>query len=182
MTSAAAALFATTASRRLGGPLLTLPNQVTLSRALAAALLAASSVRTPSRLLRRLAFTGLLAAVTAADWIDGPLARRAGPTRLGALLDLEADSWLTLWAAVAGRCWGGLPALVMVAPVARYGVRALIPAYPGNSGWQRAAGVAQMVALCGALAPWERPAAAARRLAPIAAAAQFASLARDAVR
>ena len=33
------------------------------------------------------------------DWLDGSLARRAGPTRLGSVLDIEADSWLTLWSA-----------------------------------------------------------------------------------
>ncbi|MEP7105143.1 MAG: CDP-alcohol phosphatidyltransferase family protein, partial [Chloroflexota bacterium] len=42
-----------------------------------------------------------LLSATAADWFDGPLARRqpGGPTAWGALLDIEADSWLTLLAA-----------------------------------------------------------------------------------
>src|SRR5438309_6001329 len=94
----AAAVFAITAQRRLGGTLLTPANVVTLSRAGAAAVLAAAPGKT-------VAWAALVAGATLADWLDGPLARRRGATPLGAVLDLEADSWLTLWAAIAAyRC------------------------------------------------------------------------------
>ncbi len=43
------------------------------------------------------------------DWLDGTLARRAGTTRLGGVLDIEADSWLTLWSAAGTVAWGELP-------------------------------------------------------------------------
>ena len=58
---------------------------------------------------QRLSLTGTLAwvtallGVTALDWLDGPLARWVGPTQLGRVLDIEADSWLTLCCAAGCR-------------------------------------------------------------------------------
>jgi phosphatidylglycerophosphate synthase len=122
------------------------------------------------------AWPGLMAGCTAADWTDGPLARRLGPPRLGGLLDLEADSWLTLWAAVAAYRQGGLGGVVLLAPILRY------PLAAGRPGrlrlWQRAAGVTQMAVLCAALAPWPPARGVARSLAPLAAAFQLLALAR----
>ena len=53
------------------------------------------------------------------DWLDGRLARLDGATSLGALLDIEADSWLSLWAAAAAHRAGDLPALSLLPPVVR---------------------------------------------------------------
>ncbi len=92
------------------------------------------------------------------DWLDGPLARRLGPTTLGGALDIEADSWLTLWCAVAAIAWGGLPWWVVIAPVIRYihPIRALakgdLPS-GGDPWWGVLTGVAQMILLLSALAP-----------------------------
>src|SRR5581483_5836458 len=67
-----------------------------------------------------LAWSLALFGATVLDWLDGPLARRTGATRHGVILDIEADSWLTLWSAVAATCWGGLPRWVMLPPLLRY--------------------------------------------------------------
>jgi phosphatidylglycerophosphate synthase len=117
-------------------------------------------------------FAGVLS-----DWLDGPLARRAGVTAAGARFDLEADSLLTLGAAIAAvRC--GAPRIVLVAPVARYAVQALRPRLtPDEARWDRITGVAQMAVLGAAIARWPfaalalpmsaaRAAALAARVAP----------------
>jgi phosphatidylglycerophosphate synthase len=104
----------------------------------------------------------VLAGVTLLDWLDGPLARRAGPTRLGGALDIEVDSWLTLWCAIGAVTLAGLPWWCLVPPLAHYSQ----PVYrlrhgqlPGGGGplWTRVTGVAQMVVLLGALAPLTLP-------------------------
>lgn len=166
-----AASFSALAARRLGGPLLTPANALTLSRAGAAALLCRSALDGRGR---RLAWLALLLGCTAADWLDGPLARRRGPSRLGARLDIEADSWLTLWAAVAAYRGGRLPGWVLAAPGLRY-LNAALPERP-PAPWQRAAGAAQMVALCAALAPAGPLQALGRALGPPAAALQCTAL------
>jgi phosphatidylglycerophosphate synthase len=88
------------------------------------------------------------------DWIDGPLARRAGPTAFGARFDLEADSILTLGASVAATRAGGSPAL-LIAPLLRYAVVALggRPLDRDGVRWDRVTGVAQMAVLAAAVAP-----------------------------
>lgn len=94
----------------------------------------------------RPSFVVLLTAVVS-DWLDGPLARRAGPTPRGARLDLEADSLLTLGAAVAA-IRRGAPRVVLLAPIARYGVQLIRPKLdPHEARWDRMTGVAQMVIL-----------------------------------
>lgn len=118
-----------------------------------------------------------LLSATAADWLDGPLARRqpGGATEQGALLDIEADSWLTLWCALAAVATRRLPAWCLLPPVARY-ARRIFHMRPHRH-WQRAAGALQMAVLLGALAPSRRLRRPARALLPVAAAAQLAALA-----
>jgi phosphatidylglycerophosphate synthase len=98
------------------------------------------------------------------DWLDGPIARRLGTTsELGAVLDLESDSWLTLAAAASAATWGGLPAYCMAAPLARYALlmAALreIPyehVYADEPAWARPLGIAQMALFTAATAPFGR--------------------------
>ena len=94
----------------------------------------------------------LLGVVT--DWLDGPLARRAGPTLRGARFDLEADSLLTLGAAVSAARAGASRAS-LIAPVLRYAVaaRAKRPLDADGVRWDRVTGVAQMAVFGAALAP-----------------------------
>ncbi|MBJ7598787.1 CDP-alcohol phosphatidyltransferase family protein [Candidatus Nephthysia bennettiae] len=163
--------FVAAQARRLGGPVVTAPNLLTLSRGLAASLLCGAAFS--DRGLGS-AWPALILGCTVADWLDGPLARRRGPTPLGRLLDVEADSWLTLWASIAAYRRRRLGGFVLVAPAIRYplgllGGRPLRP-------WQRAAGVAQMVVLCASLAPWAPARSLSRTLAPAAAAAQLLAL------
>ena len=113
-------------------------------------------------------FAGVLS-----DWLDGPLARRAGATAGGTRFDLEADSLLTLGAAVAAvRC--GAPRVVLLAPIARYGVHRLRPRLTADeTRWDRVTGVAQM-ALMGAViarlpARWASIPVTAGRCAALAA-------------
>src|SRR5256885_11046871 len=78
---------------------------LTLSRGLAASIVAAAAIAGPHdrrRYATRIAWALALSGSTLTDWIDGPLARRRGPTRLGRVLDLELDSWLTLATTLAG--------------------------------------------------------------------------------
>lgn len=177
-------LFAAVSAARLRspGPMLTPANLLTLSRAGAASWLCGYAASPRPGGHRAAAWLTLLWAATATDWLDGPLARRSRSTRLGALLDLEADSWLTLWAAVAAFSSGGLPATCMVAPVARYAVRWRrgLSRPMAAAGWQKAAGSAQMAVIAGGLAPNRFIRVIARRLFPWAAGAQVVALAADA--
>ena len=154
---------------------------LTYSRATTGSILAglvASGVRDRAGAAGRLAWAGTLVAATASDWLDGPLARRAGPTWLGRALDIEADSWLTLWSAAAAVAWGDLPRWCLLPPLLRYGQPLLdlrdgrLPA-GGGPGWSRVAGTAQMLLVAAALAPFRWPGRArllARLAAPISAA------------
>lgn len=97
-------------------------------------------------------------AVTVLDWLDGPLARAEGPTRFGATLDIESDSWLTLWCGVAAVALGGLPWICVLPPIVRYiqpalALRAGQLPKGGGPWWSRVTGVAQMVTLLAAFAP-----------------------------
>jgi len=156
----AAAAFTVLATRRLGSPVVTGPNLLTLSRAGAAAMLCGMAF---SGRGRRVSFWALLAGCTVFDWLDGPLARWLGTSRLGAVLDIEADSWLTLWGAVAGFRLGRLPGVSLVPPALRYPLAAGRPSRMRP--WQRAAGAAQMVVIAGALARWRPPRALAKAIA-----------------
>ena len=168
-----AAAFTALAGRRLGGPVLTAPNLLTLGRAGAAAMACGTAF---SGLGRRGTLAALLVGCTVCDWLDGPLARRLGPTLLGAVLDLEADSWLTLWGAAAAVRLGGLPGLALLAPALRYPLA--VGATPAQRAWQRAAGVAQMAVVAWALTGRRPP----RWLVAATAGAQLAALGADALR
>lgn len=107
------------------------------------------------------AWLALVAAAIPADWLDGPLARRLGPSSYGQVLDLEADSWLTLCTAVAATTWGGLPGIVALPPLVRYPL--ILRAMRGRSyselnhdhpSWARPIGMAQMTIFMAALAPF----------------------------
>src|SRR5262249_9652831 len=104
----------------------------------------------------------------------GPLARRLGPTALGAALDLEMDSWLTLWAALAAFRLGGLPGFGVLGPALRYPLAAGVGVRLRP--WQRAAGGAQVGLIVGALR-WRPPQA----LTAVVAAGQLAALGAGAV-
>ena len=152
--------------------MLTPPNLLTLSRAGAAAMACGTAF---SGAGRRTTLAALLLGCTLCDWLDGPLARRRGPTALGAALDLEADSWLTLWGAAAAFRLGGLPGACLLPPALRY------PLVAGIAGpqrpWQRAAGVAQMAVIAWGLAG--RP---PRTLVTVVVAGQLAALGAEALR
>jgi phosphatidylglycerophosphate synthase len=121
---------------------------------------------------RRTTLAALLLGCTVCDWLDGPLARRLGPTPLGAALDVEADSWLTLWGAAAAFRVGGLRGIGLVPPALRYPLVAGAGAVPRHRPWQRAAGVAQMAVIAWALTGRRPP----RALVEAVAAAQLAAL------
>lgn len=151
--------------RRIGPERASPADLVTLTRAALGTLLLAlviSGIADRMGLAGWLAFGGALVGATVTDWIDGPLARHFGPTRLGGVLDIETDSWLTLWSAAGAVAWGGLPWWCLLPPIIRYlhPLRALrrgaLPA-SGGPWWSRVTGVAQMVLLLGALAPWQGP-------------------------
>lgn len=148
---------------------------LTLSRAATAVWLLAAALT--GRGLRA-AWAGLVLGCTVTDWLDGPLARRGGLSRYGAALDVEADSMLTLAAAYTAHRRGRLGAWVLIAPLLRYPLATRRLDRP--SCWRRAAGVAQMIALCAALSPWLRARAAGRAMAPYAAAAQLLALLSEA--
>lgn len=144
---------------------LTPVDAMTLSRGLAAAVLVGlvvSGVRHRGGLAGWLGWISLMYGSIVCDWLDGPIARRLTMTsELGALLDLESDSWLTLAAASSAVTWGGLPAYCMAAPVARY---ALLMAalrripyeqiYADEPAWARPFGIAQMGLFTAATAPF----------------------------
>jgi len=146
---------------------------MTLSRGVASAVLVGllvSGVRCRNGLAGWLGWGSLVYGSIVCDWLDGPIARRVGATsELGAVLDLESDSWLTLAAASSAATWGGLPGYCMAAPLARYAlmVAALrrtpyARIYADEPPWARPFGIAQMALFTAATAPFG---AAATRLA-----------------
>jgi phosphatidylglycerophosphate synthase len=170
--------FVAFTNRRARERVMTRANLLTLSRAGSAAVLAGTAA-SPG-LARRRAWLALLWGGPS-DWLDGPLARRDGATELGALLDVEADSWLILWAAMAAWRIGELPWWSAAPPVLRY----VIPAVqargrhhrPLDRPWQRMAAGLQTSALTLALAPARRLNRVGRAIAPMAAIAQLAAMA-----
>ncbi len=152
--------------RRIAPEPNTLANLLTLSRlvvgcALAAFVLSGARDRMASASI--LLWVLAVLSATLLDWLDGPIARKEGPTRIGAVLDIESDSWLTLWCAGAAVALGGLPWIVLLPPIVRYihpllDLRAgRLPA-GGGPWWCRATGVAQMTLLIAAFAPVTGPA------------------------
>ncbi len=138
-----------------------LADALTLSRGANGAVLAglvASGVRERKGVAGWIGWFMPLLGVT--DWFDGSLARRAGPTRLGKVLDIEADSWLTLWSAAGSIAWGELPSWCLLPPIIHY-LEPLLALKQGNlpqgggPWWYRLAGASQMGLLIIALAPFD---------------------------
>lgn len=186
MGAGAQAVFVAQMRRRLGAAVLAPADAVTLVRAtvgsaLFALIAGGEHDRTGS--CGKIAF-GLLVGAVATDLIDGLLARRNGPTRLGAVLDIEADSLLTLATAAAATAWGDLPRAALLPPALRY--RDPILAFrrgeePSGGGpwWCRASGAMQMAVFLAALRP--RPYGSGRRLRPAALAVIVAQLTTQAL-
>jgi phosphatidylglycerophosphate synthase len=98
----------------------------------------------------------LIAFGIATDWVDGAIARRGGVAPYGGRFDLEADSVLTLGAAIAAARRTG-SRLLLVAPILRYAVVAARDprSYTAEELlWDRVSGIAQMAVLVAALSPW----------------------------
>lgn len=137
---------------------------LTVSRGATGAGLLAAAVRGRTTRQGRggwLAWCALVLAAIPADWLDGPLARRAGPSWYGEVLDLESDSLLSLGSAAAAARWGGLPAYAVVPAVTRYPLLATALRGSTYSGvnrdhptWARPVGMAQMTLFIAALAPF----------------------------
>lgn len=143
--------------------------------------LVTAATRAPERSVQLTGWWTAVAAATATDWMDGPVARRHGTTRLGAVMDIEADSWLTVWTAAAAVRWGGLPVACLAPPVLRYAdpavklVQGGLPAGGGPS-WARATGAAQMTVLLAAFGPRPLPLSPWRELSLAVSAAQAVAL------
>jgi phosphatidylglycerophosphate synthase len=147
--------------RRIGPERASPADLITLSRGVCAALLVglmAARLRDRTGPAGWVAWAATLWAATLGDWLDGPLARRRGPTRLGGALDIEADSWVTLWSAAYAAFSHSLPGWCLLAPVVRYlhpllDVRAGGLPRGGGPWWAHATGAAQMGLVLLALAP-----------------------------
>src|SRR5438132_11701346 len=143
---------------------LRLVDAITLSRGGAAALmvgLLTSGIRDRRGRAGWLGWTALLYGAIVSDWLDGPIARRLGTSELGATLDIEADSWLTLSTSAVAVATGGLPAYVVAPPLLRYvrlaALRRIVPyrdLVSGDPLWTRHVGMAQMMLYIAALAPF----------------------------
>jgi len=143
---------------------LSLVDAITLSRGGAAALmvgLLTSGIRDRRGRVGWLGWTALLYGAIVSDWLDGPIARRLGTSELGATLDIEADSWLTLSTSAVAVAAGGLPAYVVAPPILRYvrlaALRRIVPyrdLVSGDPLWTRHVGMAQMMLYIAALAPF----------------------------
>lgn len=153
--------FLSAMMRKTGAQQASLADILTLSRAVTGAVLAglvASGIRDRTGVAGRLSWSMILLEATVLDWLDGPLARRTGATRLGGVLDIEADSWLTLWSAASAVAWGDLPRWCLLPPILRY-LDPLVDLYRGKlpkgggPWWSRLTGTSQMVLFLTALAP-----------------------------
>jgi phosphatidylglycerophosphate synthase len=178
-------------ARQAGRPphALSLVDAITLSRGGTAALLVGlltSGMRDRRGWAGWLGWVALLYGAIVSDWLDGPIARRLGTSQIGAMLDIEADSWLTLSSSGLAMASGGLPAYAMAAPLLRYvrlaALRRLVPyreLVSGDPLWTRHVGMAQMMVFIAALAPFRGPLTnfLLRAGAPLVATAQLVTLA-----
>jgi phosphatidylglycerophosphate synthase len=154
-------VFLSAMIRKIGPEQSSLADMLTLSRAATGAVLAglvASGIRDRNGIVGLIGWLMPLLGVT--DWLDGPLARRAGPTYLRGVLDIEADSWLTLWSAAGAVAWGNLPRWCLLPPIIHYlePILALLQGklpQGGGPWWYRLAGASQMGLLIVALAPFD---------------------------
>lgn len=154
------------ARTRDGSPMhsLTAVDLLTLSRGVAAAVLVgltASGIRDRRGPAGWLGWGALLYGSILCDWLDGPIARRTGTSELGALFDLELDSWLTLCTGGAAIAWGDLPPATAGAPVLRYVLlftalrsKRYEELHRNEPGWVRPVGIGQMLLFIAALAPF----------------------------
>ena len=143
---------------------LSIVDGITLTRGATGALmtgLVAAGVRDRRGRAGRLGWIALLYGAIVSDWLDGPIARRLGTSEVGAMFDIEADSWLTLCSSTAAVTWGGLPTYVIAPPLARYvciaTLRRWVPyrqLVSGDPLWTRHIGMAQMMLFIAALAPF----------------------------
>jgi cardiolipin synthase len=101
-------------ARRLEDRIFTLPNALSLARLFMVPIVVALLLAGADGLAAALF---MLAAVT--DFLDGRLARRAGPTRLGQILDPLADRLMLSSVAVVLAVRGLLPAWVVAILVSR---------------------------------------------------------------
>jgi len=147
--------------RKVGPKQPSLADMMTLSRGASCAVLVglvASGVRDREGPAGWLSWSLILLEATVIDWLDGPLARRLGPSPLGAVMDIEADSWLTLWSAISATTWGDLPRWCLLPPLTRYLdpildlSRSRLPR-GGGPWWSRVTGTGQMMLFLAALAP-----------------------------
>ena len=153
--------FITAMIRKIGPEQSSLADVITISRAASGAVLAGlvtSGIRERKGIAGWIGWLMPLLGATAADWLDGPLARLAGPTGLGGVLDIEADSWLTLWSAAGAIVWGDLPAWSILPPIIRYldPLHALMHGklpQGGGPWWCRVTGTSQMGLFVVALTP-----------------------------
>jgi phosphatidylglycerophosphate synthase len=149
------------------GHRLTPVDLMTLSRGLAASLLCgliASGIRDRGGRAGWMGWLSILYGAILCDWLDGPIARLLGTTETGAILDREADSWLTLCAAGSAAAWGELPVHVAAAPLLRYvllvhGLRSRSHAalHQDEPSWARQVGILQMMLFIAATAPFRGP-------------------------
>lgn len=146
---------------KTGPKQVSLADVMTLSRAATGAMLAglvASGIRDRTGLAGKLSWSLILLEATAIDWLDGPLARLIGPSQLGGVMDIESDSWLTLWTAISAAEWADLPRWCLLPPIIRYLdpildlSRGKLPR-GGGPWWSRLTGTSQMVLFLAALAP-----------------------------
>ena len=155
------------ALRRRAGPE---PNRwatvLTLSRLVTGCALAAfilSDARDRMQMAAIVMWILVVLTATVSDWFDGALGRREGPTRFASSLDIESDSWLTLWSAVAAILLGGLPWICLLPPVVRYihpilALRAGKLPVGGGPWWGRVTGMTQMAVLMAGFTPIAGPA------------------------
>jgi phosphatidylglycerophosphate synthase len=161
---------------------------LTLSRGCAAGVLtglAAARLRDRRGPAGWLGWSAMLYGAILCDWLDGPIARRLGSSEVGEILDLEADSWLTLCAALAAVVCGELPSAVVAPPLLRYALLAEAlrdtpyrAVHVDEPPWVRRLGIMQMLVFMAALAPFGGRATrlAIRLSAPIQPPIQIAGL------
>src|SRR5260370_11036230 len=112
--------FLSAMMRKTGAQQASLADVLTLSRAAIGAVLAglvASGIRDRTGMTGRLSWSMILLGATVLDWLDGPLGRRPGATRVGGALDIEADSSVTLVSATSAVALGDLSRSVSLPPL-----------------------------------------------------------------
>lgn len=161
MALATQRVFLSAMIHKIGTEQSSLADALTLSRGTNGAVLAGlvtSGIRDRKGIASWIGWLMPLLGVT--DWLDGTLARRAGPTQLGSVLDIEADSWLTLWSSAGAIAWGNLPLWCLLPPLMHYlePLQSLLQGnLPRGGGpwWYRLAGSSQMGLLIVILAPFD---------------------------